>query len=33
MAALGIAPDQLVDGAYVDLLAQGPGARRGRQRK
>src|SRR4029453_1908683 len=23
MAALGIAPDQLVDGAYVDLLAQG----------
>jgi predicted adenylyl cyclase CyaB len=33
MAALGIAPDQLVDGAYVDLLAQGPGPRRGRQRK
>jgi hypothetical protein len=28
MAALGIAPDQLVDGAYVDLMAQGPGARR-----
>jgi hypothetical protein len=26
MAALGIAPDQLVEGAYVDLLAQQPGA-------
>ena len=28
MAALGIAPDQLVEGAYVDLLARGPGAGR-----
>ena len=28
MTALGIAPDQLIEGAYVDLLPGGPGQRR-----
>ena len=28
MVALGIAPDQLIEGAYVDLLPGGPGQRR-----